>query len=81
MRYYEMRFVTNRGRVLYGPIFKKDKYDKMQEVAYKISELKNLRMTLGKYALFIPQETLANGYIEIKPVGLIRTLIRTWRSR
>ena len=81
MRRYELRFITQNGRKIRGPIFNKKDHKKYCEAIHNMDEFTVFRMSLGRNRIVIPQQMLEKGYFQIKPVGLLYTLIRLWRSR
>lgn len=81
MRRYELRFVTESGLVLRGPIFKRSSISEFKDTINHIDEMNRLTLTRGRRSFVVPKETLQRGYVEIRPVGLIYTLIRSWRNR
>lgn len=81
MKRYEMRFVTERGRIVRGPIFKKKNFRRFKELLEKTDEHGQMIFTFNHKVSVIPEQTVNKGYAEIKPVGLLYALIRTWRAR
>ena len=81
MKRYELRFVTSRGRVLRGPIIKKKDIKEFYDVIRKVDDMTVFRMHFGSHYFVIPKETLLTGHAEIKPVGLLYTMVRCWRAR
>ena len=80
MRCYELRLVTQEGRKIRGPIFGKKDHQKFVDLIQDIGSFSVFRMTFGKHRIVIPQQVIETGYFHIKPVGLLYTLIRMWRS-
>lgn len=81
MRRYQLRFVTAEGRVLRGPAFTADQYDKFQGIIDRLDDLSVLRLKNGNHRIVIPRQVLKHGYAEIIGVGPCRRLIQWLRSR
>lgn len=76
-----MRFVTKEGRVLRGPVFSRDQYDKFQGIIDRLDDLSVLRLKYGNHRIVIPRQVLEQGYAEIRGIGPCRRLIAWLRSR
>ena len=81
MRHYELRFTTERGRVIRGPIFGKEEHVHFKRVLLKMYESNLLMLTIGSKVFVIPEKILRSGHAEIKPVGFLYSLIRSWRAQ
>lgn len=81
MRGYELRFVTDGGRVLRGPIVTQDGIEDMRSKLRGLDDFAVFRMKFGHHFFILPKGTLQNGYLEIKPVGRFYQLIRAWMVR
>lgn len=80
-RRYQIRFVTAEGRVLRGPAFKADQYDKFQGIIDRLDDLSVLRLKNGNHRIVIPRQVLEQGYAEIRGIGPVRRLISWLRGR
>ena len=80
MRRYELRFITQNGRKIRGPIFGKKDWGQVADSINDGHQFVVFRMHFGRQRCVIPQAVLENGYFEIKPIGMIHALARLWRS-
>jgi hypothetical protein len=79
-RRYELRFITQHGIKIRGPVIKRKDWQKFADKIQDIQEATVFRMRHNGSRIVIPQQTLENGHFHLKPVGPIYWLIRLWRS-
>lgn len=77
---YQLRVTLDNGRVIRGPVFSDDDFDRWKELVDQYNKFDVFRISDGFRRIVIPEGLLTRSYVELRRISRIRAiLLALWR--